>query len=235
MEKSSVAEIRARFDGDVERFSNRETGQTATMDAALALNLLAETAALVTPGARSVLDAGCGAGNGTLALLERLPHLDATLCDLSENMLARAKARVGAATTGSVRTIQADIRALPLPPEAFDLIYAAAVLHHLRTPAEWESVFAKFFSALRPGGGLWIFDLVAHESAAVQAVQWKRYGAYLTELKDDAYRDRVFAYIEKEDTPATLTYQLELLRKTGFARIDVLHKSGPFAAFGAVK
>ena len=31
--KSSVAEIRARFDHDVERFANLETGQSATVDA----------------------------------------------------------------------------------------------------------------------------------------------------------------------------------------------------------
>lgn len=235
MEKSSVREIRARFDGDVERFANRETGQTSTMDAALALDLLAETAARATPGARSVLDVGCGAGNGTLALLERLPGLNATLCDLSAPMLARARERVSALTAGSVETLQADIRELPLAPESFDLIYAAAVLHHLRTPDEWESVFAKLHAALRPGGGLWIFDLVAHESPAVHAVQWARYGAYLTGLKDDDYREHVFAYIEKEDTPAPLTYQLELLRRVGFSRIDVLHKNGPFAAFGAIK
>ena len=36
--KSSVPEIRDRFDGDVERFSNLETGQTATFDAALAMS-----------------------------------------------------------------------------------------------------------------------------------------------------------------------------------------------------
>ena len=233
--KSTVDEIRRRFDGDVERFSNRETGQTSTMDAALALELLAESAARATPGARSVLDVGCGAGNGTLALLERLPHLDATLCDLSEPMLARAKERVSGATTGAVKTVQADIRELPLAPESFDLVYAAAVLHHLRTPAEWEAVFANLYAALRTGGGLWIFDLVAHENHAVHAAQWARYGDYLAGLKGDAYREHVFAYIEREDTPAPLTYQLELLREVGFSRIDVLHKNGPFAAFGAVK
>ena len=31
--KSTVAEIRARFDNDVARFSNLETGQSATVDA----------------------------------------------------------------------------------------------------------------------------------------------------------------------------------------------------------
>lgn len=40
MRKSTVDEIRARFDQDVERFSNLETGQTATVDGALAMDLL---------------------------------------------------------------------------------------------------------------------------------------------------------------------------------------------------
>ena len=43
--------------------------------------LVAEAAAATTPHARHVLDVGCGAGNYTLKLLERLPNLDATLID----------------------------------------------------------------------------------------------------------------------------------------------------------
>ncbi len=42
--KSTVAEIRQRFDGDVERFSNLETGQSATVDAPLAMSLVTEAA-----------------------------------------------------------------------------------------------------------------------------------------------------------------------------------------------
>jgi tRNA (cmo5U34)-methyltransferase len=34
--KSSVDEIRRRFDADVERFSNLDTGQSSTVDAPLA-------------------------------------------------------------------------------------------------------------------------------------------------------------------------------------------------------
>ena len=74
--KSTVEEIRQRFDGDVERFSNLETGQSATVDAPLAMALVAEAAAATTPQARHVLDVGCGAGNYTLKLLESLPNLD---------------------------------------------------------------------------------------------------------------------------------------------------------------
>src|SRR6187431_2309516 len=95
--KSTVDEIRRRFDADVERFSNLETGQSATVDAPLAMGLVAEAAAATTPHARHILDVGCGAGNYTLKLLEQLPNLDVTLIDLSKPMLDRAAERVGRA------------------------------------------------------------------------------------------------------------------------------------------
>ena len=119
--------------------------------------------------------------------------------------------------------------------DRFDIILAAAVFHHLRTDAEWHDVFAKCYAALRPGGSLWISDLIEHASPAVQALMWQRYGAYLAGLKDEAYRDHVFAYIAKEDTPRPLPYQIDLLRSVGFSAVEVLHKNGCFAAFGALK
>src|SRR5688500_13419748 len=140
--KSSVDEIRRRFDADVERFSNIETGQRATVDAPLAMALVAQAAAAATPHARSVLDVGCGAGNYTLKLLGHLPNLDATLIDLSRPMLDRAVERIGQATTGRVTAVQADVRELALPEAAHDIVLASAVLHHLRTDDEWRSVFA---------------------------------------------------------------------------------------------
>jgi tRNA (cmo5U34)-methyltransferase len=233
--KSTVDEIRRRFDADVERFSNLDTGQSATVDAPLAMALVAQAAAATTPHARHVLDVGCGAGNYILKLLEQLPKLDATLIDLSQPMLDRATERVGRATTGTVQALQGDIREIVLPDQGFDIVLAAAVLHHLRTDTEWRDVFTAFHRALRPGGSIWIFDLVESSIPAVQQLQWRRYGEYLTRLKDDAYRDHVFAYVEQEDTPRPLLFQLDLLRQVGFAQVDVLHKNVCFAAFGGVK
>mgnify|MGYP001133003544 CR=1 FL=1 len=233
--KSTVDEIRQRFDADVERFSNLETGQSATIDAPLALALVARAAAAATPNARHVLDVGCGAGNYTLKLLEQLPNLDVTLIDLSKPMLDRAAERIGKATPGRVQVLQGDVRSV-LPADArFDIILAAAVLHHLRTDDEWRQVFTALHRSLNPGGSFWIFDLVECSIPAIEALMRDEYGAYLARLKDEAYRDHVFAYIAQEDTPKPLMFQLDLLREVGFSQVEVLHKNVCFAAFGAVK
>src|SRR5215470_6017622 len=107
--KSTVQQIRERFDKDVERFSNLETGQSAQIDSPIALELVALSAAATTPHASALLDVGCGAGNFTLKLLQRLPRLDVTLVDRSRPMLDRAVDRVGAATSGRVTAQQGDV------------------------------------------------------------------------------------------------------------------------------
>jgi tRNA (cmo5U34)-methyltransferase len=238
--KSSVEDIRKRFDADVERFSNLETGQSATIDAPLVMDLIVQAAAALTPQATCALDVGCGAGNYALKLLHALPQLHLDLCDLSRPMLERATQRLGAASRGTgsqgtVRALEGDIRILPLEAERYDIIVAAATLHHLRGDNEWAHVFRKLHAALRPGGSLWISDLVEHSQAQVNTLMWRRYGDYLTGLGGAAYRDHVLAYIGQEDTPRPLLYQLDLLRSVGFRKVDVLHKNSTFAAFGGVK
>jgi tRNA (cmo5U34)-methyltransferase len=233
--KSTVDEIRQRFDNDVERFSSLQTGQSATMDAPLVLELISSIAAKVSPHARRLLDIGCGAGNYSLKMLEKIPGLDVTLLDLSRPMLDRAQQRVSAATKGKVRTVQEDIRDIELGAGSFDIILASAVLHHLRTDDEWKKVFSKLHRALSPGGSVWIADMTEHTTPAVQAEMVRRYGEYLAGLKDEKYRDMVFAYIEKEDTPRPLMFQIDLLRQVGFGQVEILHKNSVFAAFGAVK
>jgi tRNA (cmo5U34)-methyltransferase len=233
--KSTVEQIRQRFDKAVELFSVLETGQTATVDAPLVLDLISTVAAAVTSGARRLLDVGCGAGNYTLKLLQKLPNLEVTLVDLSEPMLQRAHQRVSAATSGKITLVQQDVRQIELVESSFDIIVAAAVLHHLRGEDEWRSVFAKFYRALSPGGSIWISDMVEHALPPAQSEMRRRYGEYLKELKGENHRDEVFAYIEKEDTPRSLLFQVDLLRQVGFKTVEVLHKNTVFAAFGAVK
>jgi tRNA (cmo5U34)-methyltransferase len=234
-EKSTVEQIRQRFDQEVDRFSNLEVGNTAQVDSVLSLDLIAEAAACTNPGARTLLDVGCGAGNYSLKILERLPALDVTLLDLSEPMLTRAFERVSAATRGRVSTLQADIREAQLEDGQFDIIVASAVLHHLREEEQWRAVFAKLHRILKPAGTLWIFDLIEHSIPEIEQRMWERWSRYLIATRDEAYRDHVFAYVRQEDTPRPLLFQLDLLRAVGFREVEVLHKNTCFAAFGARK
>ncbi len=234
-QKCSVEEIRARFDADVERFSNLETGQTATVDAPLAMELITRAAFHATTPIRRILDIGCGAGNNTLKLLGLVPGADCDLLDLSGPMLERARDRVRAAGAGKATAIQADFREVVLAEGVYDVVLAAAVLHHLRGEDDWLAAFRKLHAILRPGGSVWITDLVSHENPAVQELMWKRYGDYLVSIGGLEYRDKVFAYIEFEDSPRPVSRQLELLRDAGFRSVDILHKNSCFAAFGAIK
>jgi tRNA (cmo5U34)-methyltransferase len=234
--KSTTHDIAARFDADVERFSNLETGQSATIDAPLSMQLITEAAVRLTPNIDRVLDIGCGAGNNTLKLREVYGRPFASdLLDLSGPMLERAKQRVKEAGIDTVTIWHADLREADLPKESYDVVLAAAVLHHLRDDDDWQSAFEKIIAVLRPGGSFWITDLVVQETVPVDELMWSRYGDYLEGLGGSSYRQKVLDYIDREDSPRPVTYQLDLLRRVGFAHIELLHKNSCFAAFGAWK
>jgi tRNA (cmo5U34)-methyltransferase len=234
-EKSTVEQIRQRFDADVERFSKLETGQQAAMDAPVILEVVARSAAChIRPQGR-LLDLGCGAGNFALRVLSQVSPLDCVLVDLSQPMLERAEYRVKAATSGSVQTIQSDMRLLSFGPTSFDIILAGQVLHHLREHAQWEAMFARFHEWLRPAGILFVADFVAHDDTGIQELMLTRYAEHLEKVGGAEYRDKVLANCEAEDSPRSLKYQFDLLSKVGFSEFDVLHKNALFASFYAKK
>jgi tRNA (cmo5U34)-methyltransferase len=235
MKKSTITEIRERFDNDVERFSNLETGQIATIDATISLELITEASKRIAPHARNVLDIGCGAGNYTLMMLSKVPNLNCVLSDLSLPMLDRAYQRVSVATSGIVEVKQGDIREIELPEDHFDIILAGAVLHHLRDDQDWETTFAKIFRVLKPGGCFMISDLITQDTELLNEYTWQRYGEYLEGIGGAEYRQKVFDYIEKEDTPRSMNYQLDLMKKVGFKSVEILHKNMCFGAFGGIK
>ena len=233
--KATNQEIRERFDKDTERFSNLETGQLTTIDAPLTMELCTEAAKYANPHATELLDIGCGAGNYTLKMLSKIPDLNCLLNDLSMPMLQKAKERVSPQTKGTVTLIQDDMRNLDLPADHFDIIFAAATLHHLRDDDDWEGMFAKIYKALKPGGSFWVSDLITHQSAPITRLFEDRYSSYLDTLGGPGYCQKVLDYVQYEDTPRSLNYQLALLEKVGFTKIDILHKTSCFAAFGAIK
>ena len=235
MTKSTITEIQQRFDNDVERFSNLDTGQLSTLDATISLELITEAAKRINPAATTLLDIGCGAGNYTLMMLSKIPNLHCTLADLSQPMLDKAYDRVSAVTSNKVQIIQGDIRTIQLPTNHFDILLAGAVLHHLRDDEDWETTFTKLYQLLKPGGCLMISDLITQDTEVLNHYTWEKYGDYLESIGGAAYRQKVLDYVAREDSPRSLNYQLGLMKKVGFSQVEILHKNLCFAAFGGIK
>lgn len=234
-EKSTTEVIRSNFDQQVERFSNIETGQTTAIDSPLCMELVAQSAAMLNPHATDVLDLGCGGGNYAVKVTSRLPDVNCTLIDLSSNMLEKAKERVSKDINGVVTAIQGDYRDIDFGENCFDVVTAGTTLHHLREDLEWESVFAKVFNALRPGGTFWINDIVLSEPTEIGKMMMNGWIGEMKKHHDEAEIKMYLNSYETEDTPRTLSYQLDLMKRTGFKETFVLHKHFNFAAFGARK
>jgi trans-aconitate 2-methyltransferase len=97
-------------------------------------------------GDETVLDAGCGSGRITAALIERLPRGRVIAIDASASMVAAARERLG--PDADIR--QADLLELQLETP-LDAILSTATFHWI---ADHERLFARLHAALRPGGRL---------------------------------------------------------------------------------
>lgn len=233
--KISIDELRKQFDADVERFSNEQTGQTTAVDAALVLSMIEESIVRIHPDAKRMCDIGCGAGNFSLRIARQLPALELTLLDLSRLMLDQANKRLLAEHFSVEETIQADIAEAVLSENKFDIVVAAASLHHLRSRDDWKRVFEKIFRSMTLGGTFWIWDLIRHENHEIEDVQKKRYAEYLIGVKDQVFQKQVFDNIDRSDSPETISFLMRLLEESGFCSMDIIHKNTVFVALVARK
>lgn len=103
------------------------------------------------PAQARVLDAGCGTGLLTLALLKVLDQpLRITAIDLSSSSLATAQRAVAenSGRTQSVRFAQANLLQLPFADDSFDLIMTSGVLEYVPLGEGFEELAR----VIRPGG-----------------------------------------------------------------------------------
>jgi len=107
-------------------------------------------ARLALGGDERAIDAGCGSGRLTAALVERLPRGHVVALDRSWNMLQVARTNLRPVYGRQVSFVQAALPAMPMAGWA-DVVFSTATFHWIADhPALWAGVFA----ALRRGGRL---------------------------------------------------------------------------------
>ncbi|MBM3808209.1 MAG: methyltransferase domain-containing protein [Acidimicrobiia bacterium] len=101
-------------------------------------------------GDERAIDAGCGSGRLTAALMERLPGGRLIAIDRSWNMLMTARANLRPALGPRVSFVQVSLPAMPFAGWA-DLVFSTATFHWI---SDHAALFSGIFQALRRGGRL---------------------------------------------------------------------------------
>jgi malonyl-CoA O-methyltransferase len=110
----------------------------------------------LSPTGRRLLDAGCGTGRR----LQGLAAASTVGVDLSPEMLAEGRRNPALDRTG---LFQGDLRALPFPEAAFDLVWCRLTIGHI---AELELAYAELARVAEPGADIVVTDFHAQAVAA---------------------------------------------------------------------
>jgi ubiquinone/menaquinone biosynthesis C-methylase UbiE len=110
----------------------------------------------------AILDLGTGTAQIPLELVRRHPELTITAIDLSESMLALGRQNVDAAgLSAQIHLERADAKGLAYPSYQFAAVISNSIVHHIPEPL---GVLAEACRVLRPGGTLFVRDLLRPES-----------------------------------------------------------------------
>ena len=155
----------------------------------------------------TVLDLGSGGGIDVLLSAKRVgPTGKAYGLDMTEEMLALARANAAEAGATNVDFLKGQIEAIPLPAETVDVVISNCVVN---LSTDKPAVFAETYRVLKPGGRIGITDVVAedHLSAEDRAERGAWVGCIAGALTKTEYENGLAA-AGSQQVSVTFTHQV---------------------------
>jgi arsenite methyltransferase len=124
-------------------------------------------------GDERIVDLGCGRGAVVLMAAQLVPRGTATGVDVwrtldqsgnDPKVTRRNAEREG--VSDRIELLTADIRAIPLPDDSFDVVVSSLAIHNLSDPTACDEVIDEAVRVMRPGGTVFIADIRATSAYA---------------------------------------------------------------------
>lgn len=216
--------------------------------AAEQIDIMVRLATAARPGARAILDLGCGDGILGHALLDAFADNEpvGVFADFSLPMLEAARARLGGYAAHFVEVDYGEREwpaavSRPLASPTFDIIVSGFSIHHQPDESK-QAIYRDIYDLLSPGG---VFLNLEHVASASRwgEIQFEEYfidSLHRFHAKRGMSREQVAAdFYHRPDKIANILAPVELqcywLHEIGFACVDCYLKVFELALFGGLK
>ena len=154
------------------------------------------------------VDLGSGRGNDVIRMAEKVGETGRAFgIDISEGMIAKAKASIAKLEVANATIIQAELEKLPFEDNSTDLVISNCTINH---SSDKQTVWNEVYRILKEGGRFVVSDIYA-----------------LKEIAEE-YKNDPVAVAECWAGAETKDKYLQILKKAGFHEITVLEESAPY-------
>lgn len=215
---ASVEEVRI-YD---ERMNKLRNIKAETDDIGNALNLTKN---------HSILEIGAGTGECALELSKRCGWV--TAVDVSPAMIDYARTKAGLRGRDNITFQHGGFLTFDFNGPALDAVVSQLALHHL--PDFWKFIaLQRIFSALKPGGGLYLRDIVYPSNTDHCGTFFNNVIDEFTNSAGERLAGQIASHIKKEFS--TLDWIMEgIIKRAGFTLRKAEYYDGIFATYVCVK
>jgi arsenite methyltransferase len=155
------------------------------------------------------VDLGSGRGTDVLRMAETVGETGFVYgIDISDGMLDKARHNAEKFGVSNVRFVRSELEKLELPDKVADLVISNCTLNHA---TDKQSVWNEIHRILKKGGRFVISDIYATKTIA------------------EEYRNDPVAVAECWAGSVTRSEYMQQLEKAGFASVEIIEESAPYA------